>query len=106
MSTFEHIIVEGKGAVGVITLNRHKMLNALSFGVIGEIAAAIDDLEADDRIGCSVLTGSDKAFAPGADIKEMGPKAFIDKFTSEFIAIDAYLDGKFRTPTISLVARH
>jgi hypothetical protein len=48
MSTFEHIIVESKGAVGIITLNRPKMLNALSFGVFREIAAAVDDLEADD----------------------------------------------------------
>ncbi|HEY3893127.1 MAG TPA: enoyl-CoA hydratase/isomerase family protein, partial [Bradyrhizobium sp.] len=55
MSTFEHIIVEGKGAVGVITLNRPKLLNALSFGVFREIAAAVDDLEADDQIGCILL---------------------------------------------------
>ena len=74
MSTFEHIIVESKGAVGVITLNRPKMLNALSFGVFREIAAAVDDLEADDKIGCILLTGSEKAFAAGADIKEMQPK--------------------------------
>src|SRR5580658_7023670 len=55
MSTFEHIIVESKGAVGIITLNRPKMLNALSFGVFREIAAAVDDLEADDGIGCILL---------------------------------------------------
>ena len=71
MGTFEHIIVESKGAVGVITLNRPKMLNALSFGVFREIAAAIDDLEANDNIGCIVLTGSEKAFAAGADIQEL-----------------------------------
>jgi enoyl-CoA hydratase len=69
MSTFERIIVESKGAVGVITLNRPKMLNALSFGVFREIAA-IDDLEADDKIGCILLAGGEKAFAAGADIKE------------------------------------
>jgi enoyl-CoA hydratase len=67
MSTFENIIVESKGAVGVIRLNRPKMLNALSFGVFREIAAAIDDLEADDHIGCILLTGGEKAFAAGAD---------------------------------------
>jgi len=80
MSTFEYIIVESKGAVGVITLNRPKMLNALSFGVFREIAAAVDDLEADDKIGCIVLAGGEKAFAAGADIKEMQPKTFIDMF--------------------------
>src|ERR1700687_4063019 len=87
MSTFEHIIVESKGAVGIITLNRPKMLNALSFGVFGEIAAAVDDLEADDGIGCILLPGGEKAFAAGADIKEMQPKTFIDMFSSDFTAI-------------------
>src|SRR5260221_8110172 len=87
MSTFEHIIVESKGAVGVITLNRPKMLNALSFGVFREIAAAVDDLEADDSIGCILVTGSEKAFAAGADIKEMQPKTFIDMFSSDFASI-------------------
>jgi enoyl-CoA hydratase/carnithine racemase len=77
MSTFEHIIVENIGAVGIITLNRPKMLNALSFGVFREIAAAVDDLEADDKIGCILLAGGEKAFAAGADIKEMQPKTFI-----------------------------
>src|SRR6186713_767992 len=87
MATFEHILVESKGAVGVITLNRPKMLNALSFGVFREIAAAVDDLEADDNIGCILLTGSEKAFAAGADIKEMQPKSYIDMFSSDFAAI-------------------
>jgi enoyl-CoA hydratase len=104
MSVFEHIIVESKGAVGVVRLNRPKMLNALSFGVFGEIAAAIDDLEADDSIGCIVLTGSDKAFAAGADIKEMQPKAFIDMFSSDFTAIGGDRIAKCRKPTIAAVA--
>jgi enoyl-CoA hydratase len=104
MSTFEHIIVEGKGAVGVITLNRPKMLNALSFGVFGEIAAAVDDLEADDKIGCIVLAGSDKAFAAGADIKEMQPKVFIDMFSADFTSIGADRIAKCRKPTIAAVA--
>ena len=89
MTTFEHIIVESKGAVGIITLNRPKMLNALSFGVFREIAAAVDDLEADDGIGCILLAGGEKAFAAGADIKEMQPKTFIDMFSSDFIGIGA-----------------
>jgi|GEM_PF-5651896 len=87
MATFEYILVESKGAVGIVTLNRPKMLNALSFGVFKEIAAAIDDLEADDKIGCILITGSEKAFAAGADIKEMQPKTFIDMFSSDFTAV-------------------
>src|SRR5215510_8511687 len=87
MATFEHIIVETKGAVGVITLNRPKMLNALSFGVFREIARAVDTLEGDAKIGCIVVTGNDKAFAAGADIKEMQPKGFIDMFASDFASI-------------------
>jgi len=101
MSTFEHIIVESKGAVGIITLNRPKMLNALSFGVFREIAAAVDDLEADDAIGCILLAGGEKAFAAGADIKEMQPKVFIDMFVS---AIGADRVAKCRKPTIAAVS--
>ena len=104
MSTFEHIIVEGKGAVGIITLNRPKMLNALSFGVFREIAAAVDDLEADDAIGCIVLAGSEKAFAAGADIREMQPKSFIDMFSSDFIAIGGDRVARCRKPTIAAVS--
>ena len=104
MSTFEHIIVESKGAVGIITLNRPKMLNALSFGVFREIAAAVDDLEADDAIGCILLAGGEKAFAAGADIKEMQPKVFIDMFSSDFIAIGADRVAKCRKPTIAAVS--
>jgi enoyl-CoA hydratase len=104
MSVFEHIIVEGKGAVGVITLNRPKLLNALSFGVFREIAAAVDDLEADESIGCIVITGSDKAFAAGADIKEMQPKGFIDMFSSDFASIGGGRVATCRKPTIAAVA--
>jgi enoyl-CoA hydratase len=104
MSTFEHIIVESKGAVGIITLNRPKLLNALSFGVFREIAAAVDDLEADDGIGCIVLAGGEKAFAAGADIKEMQPKTFIDMFASDFAAIGGDRVARCRKPTIAAVS--
>jgi enoyl-CoA hydratase len=104
MTTYEHIIVEQKGAVGVITLNRPKMLNALSFGVFREIAKAVDALEAEPKIGCIVVTGSDKAFAAGADIKEMQPKGFIDMFASDFAAIGGDRIAKCRKPTIAAVA--
>ena len=104
MTTYDHIIVEQKGAVGVITLNRPKMLNALSFGVFREIAKAVDALEAEPKIGCIVVTGSDKAFAAGADIKEMQPKGFIDMFASDFAAIGGDRIAKCRKPTIAAVA--
>src|SRR6201989_3228770 len=104
MSTFEHIIVESQGAVGIIRLNRPKMLNALSFGICKEMAAAGDDLEADDKIGCIVVTGSEKAFAAGADIKEMQPKGFIDMFSSDFAAVGGDRIARCRKPTIAAVS--
>lgn len=104
MATFEHIIVETKGAVGLIRLNRPKMLNALSFGVFGEIAAAIDDLEEDSAIGCIVITGNEKAFAAGADIKEMQPKKFIDMFNQDFMDIGGDRVSTCRKPTIAAVS--
>src|SRR3954462_15682521 len=103
MSSFEHIVVERTGAVGVLRLNRPKMLNALSFGVFGEIRIAIDELEADDTIGFLVLTGSDKAFAAGADIKEMQPKTFIDMFSSDFTEIGGDRVATCTKPTIAAV---
>ena len=104
MSVFEHIIVESQGAVGIIRLNRPKMLNALSFGVFREIAAAIDDLEADEKIGCIIVTGSEKAFAAGADIKEMQPKGFVDMFSEDFASIGGDRVAHCRKPTIAAVA--
>src|SRR3954452_15442803 len=104
MSAFEHILVEAKGAVGVITLNRPKLLNALSFGVFKEIAVAVESLEADDSIGCILLAGGEKAFAAGADIKEMQPKSFIDMFYSDFTAIGGNRVAECRKPTIAAVS--
>src|ERR1700761_7304387 len=104
MATFENIIVESKGAVGIVRLNRPKMLNALSFGVFREIAAAVDDLEADEAIGCIVVTGSEKAFAAGADIKEMKPRGFIDMFAEDFAAIGGAGGARCRKPTIAAVS--
>ena len=68
---YEHIIAEAKGAVGLITLNRPQALNALNAKLMMEVAAAVDAFEADEAIGCLVITGNEKAFAAGADIKEM-----------------------------------
>ena len=82
--SYEHILVETRGKVGVIRLNRPQALNALNTKLKAELSAAIDNFEADANIGCVVITGSDKAFAAGADIKEMADKSFIDVFLGNF----------------------
>ncbi len=73
---FDNILVERRDNVGLITLNRPKALNALSGPLMDDLARALDELEDDPTIGALVLTGSDKAFAAGADIKEMQEKAW------------------------------
>jgi enoyl-CoA hydratase len=82
--TYEHILVETRGKVGIIRLNRPAALNALNTKLKAELSAAIDAYEADANIGCIVITGSEKAFAAGADIKEMADKSFIDVFMGNF----------------------
>jgi enoyl-CoA hydratase len=82
----EHIIVETHGRVGLIRLNRPQALNALNAALMRELGAAIDGFDADAAIGCVVITGSDKAFAAGADIKEMADKTFADAFLGDFAA--------------------
>ena len=104
MTTFEHIIVKTRGAVGIVTLNRPKMLNALSVDVFKEIGRAIDDFEADEKIGAIVITGSERAFAAGADIKEMQPKGFIDMFAADFSAVGGDRIARCRKPTIAAVS--
>ena len=79
------IIVETKGRVGLVRLNRPTALNALNAQVIEELGAALDGFEADDGIGCIVITGSEKAFAAGADIKEMQSKTYMSAFKEDFI---------------------
>lgn len=84
--SYENILVETKGKVGIIRLNRPSAMNALNSKLIGELTAAIDTFEKDPGIGCLVITGSDKAFAAGADIKEMADKSFLDAFMGDFAA--------------------
>ncbi|MEJ0073838.1 MAG: enoyl-CoA hydratase [Alphaproteobacteria bacterium] len=81
---YETIIVETKGRVGIIRLNRPQALNALNAQLNTDLAAAIDAFEADDAIGCVILTGSEKAFAAGADIKEMSGKSHMDVYGQDF----------------------
>jgi enoyl-CoA hydratase len=82
----QHLIIETKGRVGVIRLNRPDALNALNSALISELAAAIAAFESDTGIGCMVITGSDKAFAAGADIKEMAAKSYMEAFMGNFAA--------------------
>jgi len=102
MST-DNIIVETRGRVGLIRLNRPAALNALNAALMRELAQAIDGFERDAKIGCIVLTGSDKAFAAGADIKEMADKAFTDVFLGDFAA-DWHRVAAARKPVIAAVA--
>ncbi len=83
---YETILVEQRGRVGLVTLNRPKALNALNARLVGELNAALDVFEADPGVAVIVLTGSEKAFAAGADIKEMMAMDFMDAFRSDFIA--------------------
>ena len=101
---FENILLERRGRVGLITLNRPKALNALCDALIRELGQALDELEADAGIGAIVLTGSEKAFAAGADIKEMKDRDFIDVYTSDFITKGWERVAACRKPTIAAVA--
>jgi enoyl-CoA hydratase len=100
---FENIIVETKDRVGVITLNRPKALNALNSALIGELNQTLDAFEADAAIGAVVITGSEKAFAAGADIKEMASKSYIDVYGEDFISSWERIT-RFRKPVIAAVA--
>jgi enoyl-CoA hydratase len=99
----ENIIVETRGRVGLIRLNRPQALNALNSAVMRELARAIDGFEADDGIGCMIITGSDKAFAAGADIKEMAGKEFTEVFLGDFAAT-WHRVAAARKPVIAAVA--
>ena len=83
--TYQNILVETRGRVGLITLNRPQALNALNSALIADLSAALDAFEADAGIGCIVITGSEKAFAAGADIKEMQTKSYMDVYMGNFI---------------------
>ena len=102
MST-ETIIVETKGRVGVIRFNRPQALNALNTALVAELNAAIAAFDADANIGCILITGSEKAFAAGADIKEMADKTYIDAFLNNFGANEDAI-ARARKPVVAAVA--
>lgn len=84
--TYETLLVEKRGPVTLITLNRPQALNALNSQVLADLTAALEAFDADDTQGCAVITGSQKAFAAGADIKEMLDRGFADMYASNFFA--------------------
>jgi enoyl-CoA hydratase len=101
---YQNILLERRDAVGIITLNRPAALNALNAALIAELAAALDDLEADPAIGAIVLAGNEKAFAAGADVKEMVSKSYPDIYREDFITRGWERVGQCRKPVIAAVA--
>jgi enoyl-CoA hydratase len=103
MQTYDTILVERHGPVGLIRLNRPKALNALNSKVMREILDAATALDADASIGCMIIAGSDRAFAAGADISEMQPKQYIDAYSESYFAgWDSF--ASLRTPKIAAVS--
>jgi len=100
---YNNIIVETIGRVGQITLNRPKALNALSSELIAELNEALGKFEADENIGCIIITGSEKAFAAGADIKEMQSKSYMDVYLGDFLTSWDTV-SRARKPVIAAVA--
>jgi enoyl-CoA hydratase len=101
--SYDNLIVESRGRVGLIRLNRPQALNALNRALMSELGKALAAFEADKNIGCIVITGSDKAFAAGADIKEMADKEFTDVYFDDFCA-DWHQAAAARKPVIAAVA--
>jgi enoyl-CoA hydratase len=100
---FETILVEKRDAVAIVTLNRPKQLNALNGKLIGELNRALAGFDADPTIAAVVLTGSEKAFAAGADIKEMAEKDFAEAYTGDFIGAWHRI-AEHKKPVIAAVA--
>lgn len=100
---YETIIVETRGKVALVTLNRPKALNALNSTVLAELLDALKKIEADPAIAASVLTGSEKAFAAGADIKEMQAKTYVEAYLEDFFAGWEEF-ARLRKPVIAAVA--
>ncbi|WP_068639240.1 enoyl-CoA hydratase [Thauera butanivorans] len=100
----ELILTETRGRVGLITLNRPKALNALNDQVMDEISAALDAFEADEGIGAIVITGSDRAFAAGADIGAMADYSYMDAYKGDYITRNWERVKTCRKPIIAAVA--
>jgi enoyl-CoA hydratase len=101
--TYQNIVVETRGKIGIIRLNRPQALNALNAALIGELTKAVQAFEADAGVACMIVTGSEKAFAAGADIKEMADKSYMEAFMGDFAANWDAL-ARARKPTVAAVA--
>ena len=101
---YANIIAKIEGAVGVVTLNRPKALNALNAELLAELCDALEAWDADDAVRCIVLTGSERAFAAGADIKEMQPRSYMEMFKANFFADAADRIAALRKPIVAAVA--
>jgi enoyl-CoA hydratase len=103
MSDYETILVERRGGVGIVTLNRPQALNALSAALIRDLGAAFDDLEFDEAIGAIVIAGNERAFAAGADIKEMAEKTYMQAYREDFITRGWERVAQCRKPVVAAV---
>lgn len=101
---YETLIVEIEDYVALIRLNRPEAMNALNSTLMRELAAAITDAEANERVRCIVLTGSDKAFAAGADVREMAHKTFVDVFFDDLFTTEVAAITRARKPMIAAVS--
>jgi enoyl-CoA hydratase len=101
---YENILVETRGRVGLVTLNRPKALNALSDALIDELGEALHAFDADDNVGAMIITGSEKAFAAGADIAMMSKYSYMDAYKSDYITRNWEAVRRIRKPIIAAVA--
>ncbi|MEM8538452.1 MAG: enoyl-CoA hydratase [Pseudomonadota bacterium] len=101
---YENIIVDISDDVATITLNRPKAMNALNLALLRELCHALEEADASEDVRCIVITGSDKAFAAGADITEMADKSFVDMFATRFFEAEAERINSTRKPMIAAVA--
>ena len=101
---YETIIVEVDDYVATITLNRPDAMNAINSKLLGELAQAVAEADASDKVRCMIITGSDKAFAAGADVTEMADKSFVEMYVQNFFADEADQFLKVRKPIIAAVS--
>jgi enoyl-CoA hydratase len=104
LMVYQDILVETKGKVGIVTLNRPKALNALNDQLMNELGDALKAFDADDAIACIVITGSEKAFAAGADIAAMMDFSYMDVYKSDYITRNWEQIRQIRKPVIAAVA--